>query len=122
MISFSLDVESDEAIDPTYFVISLNKEWCSWLEKKHPNIAPVLALKKIVIAELDKFATGGGSMNPTDCKLCGQPCFNDKGRPIGEVLIYQFIDGRMVLAVEPRMGYNLLNIHAKCIEQLSERV
>ncbi len=61
-------------------------------------------------------------MSPTDCKLCGQPCYNIEGFAIGEVLVYQFIHSRMVLAEHPQIGYALLPIHAKCIEEVSERV
>jgi hypothetical protein len=59
-------------------------------------------------------------MSPSDCKLCGRPTHTDDGRAIGEVLVYQFVDGRMTLAAEPQMGYTLLYIHAKCIRDVND--
>ena len=54
------------------------------------------------------------------CKLCGGPTHNDEGVPIGEVLVYQIVNGRFQLARELVVGAPILHIHLCCVENFRD--
>ena len=54
------------------------------------------------------------------CALCEGLCFGDDGRPLEETLVYQVIDGDVVLAREIVLHKPMYYVHAKCVRQLNE--
>ena len=55
------------------------------------------------------------------CKVCDEPTHDDGGSPIGTVLCYQKVNGKIQLARELVLHAPMFYIHEFCLEALDDR-
>jgi len=55
------------------------------------------------------------------CTLCGDRTHDDEGVPIGEVLVYQRVNGKLQIAYELVLGTPMHFVHQSCLEALDDR-
>jgi hypothetical protein len=55
------------------------------------------------------------------CKLCDEPTHDLEGVPIGEVLVFQRVNGKVQRAYEIVLHTPLYFVHETCVEALNDR-
>ena len=56
-----------------------------------------------------------------ECKLCGDPTHDEEGWPLGTVLVFQKVNGKIQLAKDLVLGTPMHYVHEACLEALDDR-
>jgi hypothetical protein len=55
------------------------------------------------------------------CVICEDPTHDDEGKPIGEVLVYQKVNGKVQIAYNIVLHAPMYFVHQSCLETLDDR-